>query len=50
MRSFMIFAAHQMYWGEQIKGEVMGRPYSRCGERRNVWGDLKEGDHLEDLG
>jgi len=27
----MICAAHQMYSGEQIKEEAMGRPYGRCG-------------------
>jgi len=51
----MICAAHKMYSGDHIKKEAMGRLYGWCGGRGEIWaglwwGDLKERDHLVDLG
>ena len=55
MKGFPICTPHQYYLGDQTKkNETYGR-CSTCGGRGEVhtgfwWGDLREGDHLEDPG
>ena len=50
----MICNPHQIFLGEQVKGDEMGGACVCVGEKRNGymvwWGNLKERDHLEDLG
>jgi hypothetical protein len=49
----MTFTPHQILLGDQIKKNAMGRECSTYGRRVHAgfWlGDLREKDHLKDLG
>jgi hypothetical protein len=53
MRSLMICTPHQILFVDQIEKNEMGRVCSMYGGEVHTgiwWGNLREGDHLEDPG